>query len=226
MASDHGIAIAVAVEVGVKRAFAWADDWPGWCRAGRDEGAALAALAGAGGRYAPIAGAAGLALPWRPETPFDVVERVPGDATTDFGAPGRVAQLDRTPLSGAQAGRLVSLLEAAWSAFDVIVSAAPLELRRGPRGGGRDRDQILGHVVGAETAYARVMGLKLAEPDPADRAAVVGQRASIAAVLRLPSDGLPLAGKRWPPRTAARRIAWHVLDHAWEIEDRTEAASG
>jgi hypothetical protein len=25
---------------------------------------------------------------------------------------------------------------------------------------------------------------------------------------------------RWPPRYVVRRAAWHVLDHAWEIEDR------
>ena len=222
---DLGIAIAVGLEVGTKRTFAWADGWPGWCRAGRDEGAALSALATAADRYAPIAAAAGLVLPWSPGTPFDVVERIPGDATTDYGAPGKVAMVDRAPVSDVEAARLVSLLEAAWSALDAIVSAAPLELRLGPRGGGRDRDQVFGHVVRAETAYARAVGLKLAEPDPADRAAVAAQRASIAAVLRLPSDGSPLAGKRWPPRTAARRIAWHVLDHAWEIEDRTDTPS-
>ncbi len=222
---DLGIAISAALEVGTKRTFAWADGWPGWCRAGRDEGAALSALGTAGGRYAPIAAAAGLVLPWSPDTPFDVVERVPGDATTDFGAPGKVAQLDRAPLSDVQAARLVSLLEAAWSTLDTIVSVAPLELRRGPRGGGRDRDQVFGHVVRAETSYARVIGLRLSEPDPADGDAVAAQRASIAALLRLPSDGSPLAGKRWPARTAARRIAWHVLDHAWEIEDRTELPS-
>jgi hypothetical protein len=43
-------------------------------------------------------------------------------------------------------------------------------------------------------------------------------------VLRQPSDGAPIAGKKWPPRYAARRIAWHALDHAWEIEDRSDPA--
>ena len=36
------------------------------------------------------------------------------------------------------------------------------------------------------------------------------------------SDGWPLADRKWPPRYAARRIAWHALDHAWEMEDRTD----
>jgi hypothetical protein len=47
-------------------------------------------------------------------------------------------------------------------------------------------------------------------------------RAEVLDLLRRPSDGSPLGGKRWPSRYAARRIAWHALDHAWEIEDRIE----
>jgi hypothetical protein len=30
----------------------------------------------------------------------------------------------------------------------------------------------------------------------------------------------PRGGIRWPARYYVRRAAWHVLDHAWEIEDR------
>jgi hypothetical protein len=33
----------------------------------------------------------------------------------------------------------------------------------------------------------------------------------------------PVAQAKWPPAYAARRIAWHALDHAWEIEDRSES---
>ena len=33
-------------------------------------------------------------------------------------------------------------------------------------------------------------------------------------------DGSVPVPKGWPHRYAARRIAWHVLDHAWEMEDR------
>ena len=39
-------------------------------------------------------------------------------------------------------------------------------------------------------------------------------------LLERASDGTPPDGGKWPPRYAARRIAWHALDHAWEIEDR------
>ena len=30
----------------------------------------------------------------------------------------------------------------------------------------------------------------------------------------------PRGGKRWLPRYFVRRVGWHVLDHALEIEDR------
>ena len=105
--------------------------------------------------------------------------------------------------------------------FDRIAAAAPEELRKGPRGGGRDRSKIVEHVIGAEGAYASAMGRRHRPDDPARVAAM---RADLLAVLREPSDGSPLAGKRWPPRYAARRIAWHALDHAWEIENRTDPA--
>jgi hypothetical protein len=35
----------------------------------------------------------------------------------------------------------------------------------------------------------------------------------------LPGGG-PRGGAMWTPRRFLRRAAWHVLDHAWEIEDR------
>ena len=34
-----------------------------------------------------------------------------------------------------------------------------------------------------------------------------------------PVEG-PRGGVRWSPRYFVRRVAWHALDHAWEIEDR------
>ena len=98
-----------------------------------------------------------------------------------------------------------------------VAASAPEELRKGPRGGGRDRTKIVGHVNNSDGAYANVMGIK--EPD-----VTVRRGAAILDVLRQASDGSPIAGRKWPPRYAARRIAWHALDHAWEIEDRTEPA--
>jgi hypothetical protein len=93
------------------------------------------------------------------------------------------------------------------------VAKAPAELRKGPRGGGRDRDRIVEHVLGAEQAYASALAVKLRVPS-AEKAAVEAFRAAIV-------GGLRAGGAKWPSRYALRRIAWHAIDHAWEIEDRS-----
>lgn len=204
--------IDVLVEVGSKRAFASALDWPGWARSGRDEAGALAALLDYADRFRPVAERAGLRLPAALEV--TVRERVAGDATTDFGAPSGVGQADREPLTAAAAARRLALVQAAWATLDDVAATAPAVLRKGPRGGGRDRDAIVEHVRGAEKAYAGKLGI---------RPAKVGDlRAALVDVLGGPSDGGVLRENGWTVRYAARRIAWHALDHAWEIEDRSQ----
>lgn len=215
----------VYLEVGQKRAFACALDWPGWCRSGKGEEAALAALAAYLPRYTPVAGRAGLSLPATAGEDFEVVERLPGTrGLTDFGSPGEIATGDDAPLAADEAGRLAALVAAAWATLDDVAAHAPAELRKGPRGGGRDRDKMLDHVLGGETAYARKIGVRHRQPAHDDRAAIAALRAAILDVLGRPSDGQPPVPKGWPPRYAARRIAWHVLDHAWEMEDRGQPA--
>ena len=215
---------AVFLEVGNKRVFACALDWPGWCRAGKDEDLALEALAAYAPRYAVVPERAGIAYPARVGENLEVVERLPGSATTDFGAPGEIAGADAERTIRVQAERLTALVVASWAAFDRVRAGAPAALRKGPRGGGRDRDKMVDHVLGAEAAYARKLGIKHRQPAIGDQAAIAALRDDIVAVLRAPSDGSPPVPKGWPPRYAARRIAWHVLDHAWEMEDRSDPA--
>jgi len=212
--------VLVGVEATGKRAFASALDWPGWSRSGRDEAAAIAALVAVAARYVRVLEAADLDAPGT-EAVLDVLERLPGTATTDFGAPDVAFDADARPADPAEAQRLASLVGAAWDALDAAASAAPAALRKGPRGGGRDRDAIVAHVASAEAAYGRRIGLRLREPVSGDREGVHANRAAMLEVLGQPSDGSPIAGGRWPARYAARRIAWHALDHAWEIEDRS-----
>jgi hypothetical protein len=199
--------VHVAVELGRKKSFASALDWPGWSRSGKDEGAAIEALLDYVDRYSVVADRAG--VEFRPGR-IDVVERLAGSATTDFGAPGAIAERERRPLTGSDAERIVALVGAAWDVFADIVAGAPAELRKGPRGGGRDRDKMVLHVAEAEQAYARKLGLD----KPKQRRDLRGD--IIDAIKARPT------GTAWPVRYAARRIAWHVLDHAWEIEDRSE----
>ena len=209
----------VYLELGAKRAFACAVDWPGWCRSGKTEEAALEALLSYWPRYAKVATTAGDTLPEVSPTDVHVVERLTGDATTDFGAPGQVPDADRRMLFDAEPARLAAYYEASWALLDEVAADAPQELRKGPRGGGRDRDKVVRHTLAAERSYARKLGLKLHEPDLADREAVVAFRAAVGDAIRTGAPGAdPVKG--WPLRYAVRRIVWHVLDHAWEIEDR------
>jgi hypothetical protein len=216
-----GMATQTYLEVGTKRVFAAALDWPGWCRSGKGEQAALDALVAYVPRYAVVADRAGVPFPAEVAADLDVVERVPGTGTTDFGAPGVVPAVDRRPSTREEAERAALLVDAAWRVFDDVVASAPAELRKGPRGGGRDRDKIVAHVLGAEASYARMLGVRHREPAADDRPAVEALRRDVLAVLRTATGADPLVNRGWPPRYAARRIAWHVLDHAWEIEDRS-----
>jgi hypothetical protein len=216
---NHAKPVRVSIETSPKKVFATAIDWPGWSRSAKTEELALEALAAYAARYVVVAAAAG--EPFEPGT-YDVVERTDGGGGTAFGVPSAITALDGRPVTGAEGDRLARIVEAASSVFDRVAAAAPADLRKGPRGGGRDRDKMIGHVVESDWYYAREMGLRGAQPAPDDRAAVEALRASTLEILRRPSDGSPLADRRWPPRYAARRIAWHALDHAWEMEDRTD----
>lgn len=197
--------IPVYLEEGSKRVFACAFDWPGWCRSGKNEEEAMAALKAYAPRYAIVAKNAGIALPRADR--FEIVERLAGSATTDFGAPGAIPARDRRPPTAKEADPLVALVAAAWAVFDGVVAGAPAELRKGPRGGGRDRDTMVQHVMDAEGAYVRKLGVR-------------GGREQILEALRAAS-GTPVPERAWPAPYAARRIAWHALDHAWEMEDRS-----
>jgi hypothetical protein len=213
--------IPVYLEIGEKRVFASALDWPGWTRSAPDEPRALDALAAYAPRYAAVPKAAHIEFASGPKRSFKVVERVQGNATTDFGAPGLPASSDTKSLTPAEAERICELLAASWKVFDAAVAKAPAELRKGPRGGGRNRDKIADHIIDAESGYTPKLGLKLKTPRRDDKVEVRATRKAILDAIRS-SAGAPQTGeKRWPPRYVARRMAWHLLDHAWEIEDRS-----
>ena len=214
----------VYLEVGSKKVFACSLDWPGWCRSGKTEEAALEALGAYAGRYSGVAAAAGVRFPSTAGRSFDVVERVTGSATTDFGVPGRSASADAEPLTAARAKRLASLVEASWTVLAAVAASAPAELRKGPRGGGRDRDKIVAHVATSEFGYARKLGVRHKAPDDplAVPDAVEALRTDVLEALRSARKGEPLVENGWLPRYAARRVAWHAIDHAWEIEDRSD----
>lgn len=218
----------VYLEAGKKRTFAGAIDWPGWQRAGRGEAAALEALLAYGPRYARVLRSTGLAF--APPAELDqlqVVETLPGNATTDFGAPAMTPAADATPVDETELQRFHLLLQACWQAFDAAVEqAAGRDLRKGPRGGGRDLDQIVGHVIEGDASYLRRVAWKMGKTpaETPEEALVRTRRAILDALDAAVREGLPERGPRggaiWTPRYFVRRVAWHALDHAWEIEDR------
>jgi hypothetical protein len=216
------MALRISLEVGSKRVFASALDWPGWCRSAKDEDLAIEALLDYAPRYALIAKEAGRPFDSRSGQATTVIERVAGGATTDFGAPEKVVKAELEPLTKKQAESIADLVQATWRVFDRVVAGAPARLRKGPRGGGRDRDAIADHVVSAEVVYARKLGIRSPVSGYADNKALRALRSGIEEVFRSARDPGPLVAKGWPVRYAARRIAWHATDHAWEIEDKSE----
>ena len=217
--------IIVTIEHTPKRTFATAADWPGWSRSGRTEELALVALAAYAARYAIVADADHRRFAASATVDdFAVVERQDGSAGTEFGVPSRPTEHDARPTDAAAAERLAGLVAAAWARLDAVAAAAPEELRKGPRGGGRNTSKVVAHVMDADRAYANQIGIKIGEFGPGDRDAIAAMRSAMLDVIRAARDGAPLADRRWPARYAAHRVAWHALDHAWEIEDRSDPA--
>ncbi len=207
----------IYVELAGNKAIAWSLDWPGWCRIRKNELQATQALIDTTARYRVIAERAGVEF-----DPGDLVvlARLDGDSNTAWGVPSVLAPAETKPISAPIAEHRISLLRASWDILDEVVAASPLELRKGPRGGGRDRDAIWRHVVEAERMYARKIGVRRSPFDAADRNALTSMREEIAAMLRTLFSGEVPATGGWNASYAVRRIGWHVVDHIWEIEDR------
>lgn len=220
--------VEVALELGPRRrVFAQALGWIGWCRAGRDEAMALAALAAAAPRYRALTAKAGLAPPTATIDDLRVVQRVVGNATTDFGAPAFPIEEDLGPLDAPGRERRTALLVACWSAFDAALAAAPTAARDLEPGSGRSPAALRLHVCEAEVMHLSAFGPAYRPPDPADLAAIEGatRGALLSALASLPLGRRFETRRRygfdWTPLFAVRRAAWHALDHAWELRDRS-----
>jgi hypothetical protein len=220
--------IEVALEIGKKRTFASAVDWPGWTRSGRDEERAVEALIAYAPRYQRVVGRRRI----RFEAPdsLKVVERMQGNATTDFGAPDMPSKADSRPVDDLDLKRFLTILDASWDALARAVEAAEgKELKKGPRGGGRSAAQITDHVTGTHQRYLRQIYWRERHPDAARLSEAIEhlKQADAKALAFAISDEMPDSGPRGgelsKPRYFVRRAAWHILDHAWEIEDRIEA---
>jgi len=214
--------IPVYLEVGSKRTFAIVPKWPGWCRSGLDETSSLQALMDYAPRYAKALSVEGLSFPMPQSlSDFQIQERITGNPSVDFGVPEADLPADSLPVSSSEIKFFRSLLTACWKTFDdVVETARSHELKKGPRGGGRDLEEVIAHVHEVDNVYLKKLG-----GTPVSGAALWEARRHIldgvgaAARDEFPTEG-PRGGKRWSPVYFVRRLAWHELDHAWEIEDR------
>jgi hypothetical protein len=216
--------LRVILEVGKKerRVVAGATDWPGLDRWGKTDDDAIATLISYVPRYAGVAERAGLAEELAREREPEVVERVTGSGSADYWGIAHVpSELEREVLPAAELERRLDLLQACWSYFDDVAGRVSAELRPGPRGGGWTRDEIIRHVHVNESGQftrkveVRTPGEVVLSPD--GRAA--HREATLDAIRAYNADGR-IAGRSWPIQFLIRRIAHHVMDHAWEMEDR------
>src|SRR5512145_2348014 len=111
--------IDVYLEIGKARTFAIAPGWPGWCRSGPDDASALQALFDYGPRYGRVLQAT--QVPFQPpsqRSTLVVVERLAGNATTDFGAPALALPSDTQPIEPDELQRFQAVLQACWKTLD------------------------------------------------------------------------------------------------------------
>ena len=218
--------IRVMIERGrKKRTVAVAFDWPGWDRSGKTEDEALAVLDAYRPRFAKVAALAELGEEFAAQGDLTVVERVDGIGMTDYyGVSGRRATPELEPMTRAECDRKIALLQSAWATFDATAARVSPELRKGPRGGGRERDDIVRHVNASEIGeFAPKVGVRTAEGAWLDPNALRTHREAFVEAIRVANALGPAAGN-WTVQFLIRRCAWHMLDHAWEMEDRDTSA--
>jgi hypothetical protein len=214
--------IRVMLEHGKKkRVVACAFDWPGWDRSARIGEDVLAVLAAYRPRYTRVAELAGYGTEYDATGELEVVEQVEGIGMTDYyGLSGRAAAPEKAAMTDPECERKIALLQAAWTTFDDMAARVSDELKKGPRGGGWEKDRIIGHVNGAEiNEFSPKVGVKVPLETKDDPKALRAYRDAFVEGIRAHhTRGEP--ARSWALQFLIRRCAWHMLDHAWELEDR------
>jgi hypothetical protein len=219
--------LRVMLEIGPrgKKVAAVAPDWPGLERGAQTGATAIARLQAYLPRYARVAKLAGLGAAFAAITTVDVVEQYPGTGSTDFwGISFAFSGIDRQAMSSEALERELALMQACWAYFDEVRARVSAELRKGPRGGGRDRDRIVRHTLGTEQDWAAKLGVRTPPGALLTGEGLQAHRGAYRDAIRAFHAQGKMA-RTWPLRYLIRHTAYHTLDHAWEMEDKDLTAN-
>ncbi len=214
--------IRAVLEIGPKgkKVVAVAPDWPGLARGAATGEAAIERLRSYLLRYAPVARLAGMESEYSGMAGVEVVEQYPGTSSTDFwGISFAFSSIDQMPMPGEELERELTLLRACWAFFDDVRSRVSAEMRKGPRGGGKDRDRIVRHTLASELDFTKKVGvLTPLEAMLTEEGLTAHRDAYVHAIREFHSQSK--MARKWPLRYLIRHTAFHLLDHAWEMEDK------
>jgi hypothetical protein len=220
--------LRLTLEVGPKgkKVVAVATDWPGLERSAKSAEDAIQKLQSYIPRYVQVATLAGMQAQFAAGRGVEVLEQYPGVGSTDFwGISFAFSSFDIQTMSDKELDRELALMRACWTFFDVVRARVSADMRKGPRGGGRDRDRIVGHVLGVEQDWAKKLGLNASEEIVTDAKGLLRFRDDYcAAIQTYHSEGR--MARTWPLRFLIRHTAFHMLDHSWEMEDKDLSIDG
>ncbi|HEV2006997.1 MAG TPA: hypothetical protein VGQ85_10320 [Candidatus Limnocylindrales bacterium] len=206
-----------------KRSVAFSLDWPGWSRGAKSAEDALDTLESYRDRYRPIAVLAGLGKEFDVAGPLKVVEDRVGTGSTDFwGISFSPSSTEHGTMGEAELERNIKILKACWSFFDDVAARVSPEMRKGPRGGGRDRNRIIRHTIRTESEdFAKQVGLRIPEEAALTPAGLKQHRETYVAAMRAYNAGkVDRRMRSWTLPFLIRHSAFHTLDHAWEMADK------
>jgi hypothetical protein len=209
-----------------KKSVAFAVDWPGWSRGARTPEAGLELLESYRHRYRPVTVAAGMAEEFDRAGPLEVVVDSVGVGSVDFwGISFSPSSIEREPMDEAELDRKLGLLRTCWSYFDTVAARVSAEMRKGPRGGGRDRDQIIRHTIRTESEdFAKRLGLRIPEGGALTPDGLREYRETYITTMRAYNAGDGKRMRTWNLPFLIRHSAYHTMDHAWEMEDKDLSA--
>ena len=223
--------IRVVLEGGpkAKKFVAYAIDWPGWSRGAKTADQAFKTFAAYQDRYRAIAVRAGRQKEFDEAGELEIVEERVGTGSVDFWAISfSASSFEQEPMDAAELERKITVLQACWDYFDEVAARVSPQMRKGPRGGGRDRDTIIRHTVRVESEdFAKKVGLAIPERGALEPGALEPYRAAYLDAMRAYQRGeFKRPMRSWTLAFLVRHSAFHTMDHAWEMEDKDLSGDG